>query len=251
MGIVALLITSSPSLVARSTGGAEGAPPPPAPVKNARKPSRTYDASGWPTYESTAAHLKRFLRERRHLHAASWSLIIECPPSDHTDHLLASPSSSSLATPAAFAALAALDAPGAAVAAVGPSAQAGPDHGGAPRWPLMPPHEFAKLLGTKSFSKKSDAAVCIELYRRQLSAQLGGLESLSLRGALAAPASIRAKESSMLGSCVRSMCHQLAELHLASTPGMGDSALIAFSEALMEGAQVSRRDPHPLHAKTS
>ena len=70
MGIVSLLVTRPPP-----------PPPPKESTKGLRKKARTYDASGWTHYESAAARLKLWCRERRHLQGGSWDLVV-CPGPD-------------------------------------------------------------------------------------------------------------------------------------------------------------------------
>ena len=202
--IVALLVTRVPD---DAVGG-----------RGQRKRSRTYERSGWPAYERTAAHLKRFARERRSLHVGTWDLIVECGAEYE---------------------------PGDGAGAAGGGGTGGTSGTRGGRWPLVLPADLSDALRDKlSFSVASDAAVCAEIYQKQFASQMSAVRTLGLDASDARQIGmLGTREARMLGRGLAS-CACLHELRLERVPGFDDGALAAFSSVLIS-------DPSPYARGTS
>jgi hypothetical protein len=192
-----------------------------------RKKARTYEASGWTTYEGTAARLKQFVRANRIMQAASWRLVID-----------------------AAVAVAEGEGEGEGDASGGGSAvddalgkarvSAAPEVMGTRAWQFdLDRAGFGERLSKKLFAKghEGDAKVCERLYDMQSAAQLGGLTTITMDGTHVWPRA-GAREAAMLGRLVhRRMCGRLQEVRLQHVSGLGD-AFGSFCTALAEGGEL-------------
>ena len=219
MGTVALLMTRPPTPTATAAKGANGkaAVGGRIPKKQLRKASRTYDGSGWTTYEGTSAALKQFFRMPRRMQGASWQLVVDCGQEAELSAAAGGAAAGGAAREVAAAALV-------------PSGS---------EWRFeLTAADFSTRLSKKSFAAEADRALCVRLYDTQVTATLGGLRTFSLQFPLPADAPPLPRagppQATLLGRLInRRLCGRLLELQLVRVPGLGD-AFGAFCKALAE-----------------
>ena len=249
-GIVSLLVTKLPPRMMLKE------------LKGVRKKARTYDESGWTYYEGQAAKLKQFVRARRHLHGASWQIVLECQDAkDALPHFEGdSDDGEENDEPAPTR-------PQGGNGGGGGDGGSGGSKGAKPvdkaerkknksmleraaAWPVLSPAEFKKNLSSKQFLKPEvDMNRVANLYAKQCESQLGGLSNLKLSDGIDRTSRgvgrnqkkellqnsqmrVGVNEAKLLGQSIGELCPRLANLHLDSVVGFGDAALKALCEGL-------------------
>lgn len=204
-GIVALLLTSPPAPSDESSSKLKSKlSSRRVNKKDRRKPTRTYDASGWTTYESTSAALKLFTRTPRHMQAATWNLVIEINAATNTASTTTAATTTTIPAAAASTVIAT------------PTQRV---------WQFeLTASEFSDRLKKKSWARAEDSSLCLRLYEAQMSSSLGGLSSLVLRFPPDDAPRVGVKEARLLGRLIdRKLCGRLLDLRLNRVPGLGEA----------------------------